>query len=1064
MAPATKNKPKPAAKKTSAKPRGGGKPKQPAKPKPAAKKPSKPRAAKPAKLPKLPIAIVRELGAALERNEPAWQVQGLTEALGKLGAARAPAAAAALLAQTKKGSPLARAYLTALDDGDKAVEAANQLVRHCATMERGRKALRGAFVAVWRKATDIAAIADACENFARGLLDDPELLDAAVDAGAKLGDTAGATSLAARLERAQRLRPLLEDLAGAAPQRARAKQQLAALAPHDRWHVYARVVDNPRAYDQEIAVDAVRTLADDPNVTDMALSSAIVDMRYHGNDKLIAGWKSRIAAGESATVMRVLGLFEWTALWATDSDQLEPYIHALYPAGGRPEVFASVEHALAGNSVVVRQAVLEEWLRAAEGIRAFDDAQVDQLVRMTVTIAEAGDDTEDRRAANRALFYTPHPGARVALMDALRNASTTKNDELRYNLYFGLSHIDHPDVLPFLVDRMFTEREEYWALLEALEAKIDATANVRVLGTLVERAADPSAVHAATVYADALIHKKQSPRLLIDLARVVIGWQPTNNDDARRLRYIFEQATLAALDLMRPDDARTFLARARELPDSPYSDYLVRDRDEKTPAALANAETKKRIAALEAGKLDDQIIQAREAAEAARAAGKPIAADDARLGTLAGCKVSGRFFEDRDARVVWFFDEVGALHVYDGYAITTPGCQVSGTGGQGIAWNGMAAFIAGHPMIDERALFFDAKTSRAREIIRLGDRLLVHDGSGKDYWEHIAMPALGLKFATTAEARHMFQRLIANPPPGTKRVDTWYLEGAGAIRRKYYCPLSNGDHNDEGEARLAVLGRQIDGSVGDKCPPLDREFATGDAAIAAMEAWETRVLSAGGRITHLWIDAEATRREDTLVSTFLDQRYRDDTQSAAWHLQSLGEMYGAIAEAGLAPLVPDIQVRLGPPATQAEIAMYEALIGEPLPEPLLQVWREVGGGGFMSNETSVRFLSPAELVAGRSGLRKELRFWIDTRLKGQAKQARLAIIDDLDVIAVHDDVPLIIFDTKQRNRDGRCFCSADSDWWESALGWQIATDINVLLHSQLQRRLGDVFRLKLGQR
>src|SRR5262249_38212612 len=156
---------------------------------------------------------------------------------------------------------------------------------------------------------------------------------------------------------------------------------------------------------------------------------------------------------------------------------------------------------------------------------------------------------------------------------------------------------------------------------------------------------------------------------------------------------------------------------------------------------------KQRIAQLEAGKLDAQIAEARASAESARAAGKPIAADDARLGTLAGCKVSGRFFEDKDNHVVWFFDEVGALHVYDGYAITTPSCQVSGTGGSGIMWGTpMATFVAGHPMIDERAVFLDIKASRAREIIRLGDRLLVHDGSGKDYWEHISVPPLGLKF------------------------------------------------------------------------------------------------------------------------------------------------------------------------------------------------------------------------------------------------------------------------------------------------------------------------------
>jgi hypothetical protein len=1066
MAPATK-KPKAAgkdAKPSSAKPRAKPGKKAAAKPARAPSRKPAPRTARPAKL-KVPVAVIRALGDAIERNEPAWQVQGLTETLAKLDAAAAPVAAASVLAQTRKGSPLARAYLTALGDSDKAIDAANLVVRHCATMERGRKALRGAFIAVWRKATDIAAIDEACQNFARGLLDDPDLLDAAVDATAKLGRTAAATSLAQKLERAHRLRPLLADLAGAAPQRSRGKQQLAKLTAPDRWHVHARVLDNPRAYDQELAIEAARTLADDPSVTDMALSSAIVDMRYHGNDKLVAHWKQRIAAGETAVITRVLGLFEWTALWATDDDQLEPYIHALYPAGGRPEVFASVEHALAGNSMVVRQAVLEEWLRAAEGIRAFDDAQVDKLVRMTVTIAEAGDDTDDRRAANRALFYTPHAGARHALMDAVRNASTTKNDELRYNLYFGLSHIDHPDVLAFLVERMFSEHEEYWALLEALETKIDAQAHLRVLGTLVERAGDPNAIHAATVYADALLHKKQSPRLLLDLARVVIRWQPASNDDARRLRYIFEQATVAALDLMRPDDARTFLARARELPESPYSDYLVKDRDAKTPAALGGADMKKRLGALEAGKLDAQIAEARAAAESARASGKPIAADDARLGTLAGCKVTGRFFEDKDTQVVWFFDEVGALHVYDGYAVGAPSCQVAGTGGHGIPWgNAMATFIAGHPMIDERVLFLDIKNSRARELIRLGDRLLVHDGNGKDYWEHIIMPAIGLKFPTTAEARHMFQRLVANPPAGTKRMDTWYVDGAGAVRRKYYCPLPGGAYNDEGDAQLAVLGRDIDGRVDDRCPPLARSFNNGDVAIAAMEAWETRVFSAGGRITHVWIDGDATRREDTLLSMFLDQRYRDDEQTAAWHLRGLGEMYAAIAEAGLAPLVPDIQVRLGPPATDAEIAVYQALVGEPLPDPLLQLWREVGGGGFTSTETSARFLSPSELVSARSGLKKELELWIDTRLKGKAKEQKLARLADLDVVAVKDDTPLIIFDTKQHNRDGRCFCSVDSDWWESALGWQIATDINVLLHGQLQRRLGDVFRIKLGQR
>ncbi len=760
-----------------------------------------------------------------------------------------------MLAETRSGSPVARAFLTALGDTDKAGAAADEVVRYCATMERGRKALRNAFVAVWRKASDIEALDGAYKNFARGLLDDPGLLDAGVDAAAKLGDSAEAAALAARLERARRLRPLLAALAGTPAERKHARQDLAELSAPDRWHVYARVIDAPRTYDQDVAVDAVRTLADDPAVSDMALSSALVDMRYHGTDKLVADWKARIQQGDAALIQRVLGLFEWTALWATDDDQLEPLIRALHPAGGRPEVFASVEHALAGNSMVVRQAVLDEWLRAADGIRAFDDAQVDKLVRMTVTIAEAGRDTADRSAANRALFFTPHAGARTALMDAVRNASTANNEELRYNLYFGLSHISHPDVLPFLVERMFSERDEYWALLEALETKIDAAASVRVLGTLVERATDPNAIHAATVYADTLIHKKKSPRLLVDLAKVVIGWRPMTNDDGRRLRYVFEQATLAALDMMRPDDARTFLSRARELTDAPFSDYLVKDRDEKTPAAFEDAATKARIEALELGELDDQLAKLRASADAARAAGKPITADDTRLGMLAGCKVSGRFLDDRDTRVVWFFDDVGTLYVYDGYAIVAPSCQVAGTGGHGLAKQAMAGFVAGHPMIDERVLLLDNKSSRAREIIRLGDRLLVLDGTGRDAALRIAMPAIGLKFQTTADARQMFERLVANPPKGTKRVDAWFADGA--VRRAYACQVGS---SDIAEARLAVIGREIDGVLDDRCPPLDRVFGSEAAAIAAVEAWETRVLANGGRITHLWLDAEAARR------------------------------------------------------------------------------------------------------------------------------------------------------------------------------------------------------------
>lgn len=185
------------------------------------------------------------------------------------------------------------------------------------------------------------------------------------------------------------------------------------------------------------------------------------------------------------------------------------------------------------------------------------------------------------------------------MFDAVRNASTTKSPELRRHLYAALERIDHAEVLAFLVERLFVEHEDYAALVAALATKIDATTHVRVLGTLVERADDDAAIHAATLYADTLLHAVHEPRLVIDLARVVIGWRPGTNDDARRLRYIFEQATLAALDHERPDDARTFATRARELPDAPYSDHVVKALDQRTPAAFTDPAAQQRLAALE---------------------------------------------------------------------------------------------------------------------------------------------------------------------------------------------------------------------------------------------------------------------------------------------------------------------------------------------------------------------------------------------------------------------------------------------------------------------------------
>jgi len=829
---------------------------------------SKPRAAGPARTATIAAAKLRKLAAALDRDDlPDGipdEIQALSELLAELGD-RARAGAAAVLAHTRKGSPVARGYLEVLaSEGDEPIAAADAVARYCATMKRGRKLLRPAFLATWRRAGDTAAVEAAWKNLARVAIDDPALLVVAAETARRLGNASALADHTARLERAHRLEPLLTALAGTAGPRARATKQLDALDAVDRRHVHARVVDDPRRYDKALAVAAVIALVDDPRAPDMALAAAVFEMPRHGKDQLVAAWQPRVVGGDTTLIIRLLALFEWTGLWATDPEPFEPFIRALVPVGHQPDVFAQVESGLVSDKAAVREAILGRWLGDKAGFAAFTEAQADNLMRSAIAIAETGTTASDQRAAHRVVSFAGdgRPGVHHALIDGVRHASTQKAAELRDHLYRGLSRIEHPAVVAFLVEQLFAERAAYTPVMNALAAWLDTDTHRVVLEALAQRRTDARAIHAATVYADTLIEKRRSARLLGDLARAVLTWQPTVTDDKRRLRYVFEQATLAAIAIKQPRDARAFLARARGFEVAPYSDYQVVDRDRKTPAALAEPAGKKLVAALEVGAIDKDIAIARETAEAARAAETPIPADDAQLGALAGCTVAARWLDDRDRHEVWFFDELGELHVYDGYDVVLPSFQVTGTADRGIAPGGMAAFVARRGPIDERVVLYDTvKHDRVRELLRLGDRVVVLDGAARDKTSEIPVVAIGLRFADPVAARAAVARFAAHPPAGTTRVDPFQLAAIGTIHRSYRKPPNTGPREDD--LRLGVQGDRITGTPGTGWPPLEPSHDSHDAAVAALQAWETRVLSSGGAITAIGLDrtpsSKATR-------------------------------------------------------------------------------------------------------------------------------------------------------------------------------------------------------------
>ena len=342
----------------------------------------------------------------------------------------------------------------------------------------------------------------------------------------------------------------------------------------------------------------VIALADDPRVSDLIVAAALGALAPSRRRQVIQTWTERVAAGEAALVTRLLAMFEVAALSATDPEELAPFIEPLREVGGLPEVFSHVEESLAAEREAVREAVCTHWLADARAQRVFDDLQIDKLIRCTVAIAESSVDTPDRRAANRVLEHAVHPGARDALMHAIRYVRGERNSELRANLYAGLVANRGRHLVPFLTERLFEERVAYGALVGAFGRVLDESAHRHVMTTLASRAREAAAIHAATLYADTLARAKAKPKLL-ELARAVASWQPATNDDARRLRHVLELGIASAMSLGQGAEVPALYARARQLPDAPYSDYHVLARDARTPALLDEPRVRKQLSALD---------------------------------------------------------------------------------------------------------------------------------------------------------------------------------------------------------------------------------------------------------------------------------------------------------------------------------------------------------------------------------------------------------------------------------------------------------------------------------
>jgi hypothetical protein len=196
------------------------------------------------------------------------------------------------------------------------------------------------------------------------------------------------------------------------------------------------------------------------------------------------------------------------------------------------------------------------------------------------------------------------------------------------------------------------------------------------------------------------------------------------------------------------------------------------------------------------------------------------------------------------------------------------------------------------------------------------------------------------------------------------------------------------------------------------------------------------------------------------LAKWLDDRERDDEQTPGWHLQALPAMFAAL-EAAQLPL-DEVEIELGPPATAAELAAYDAALPEPMPDEMRQMWTTAGTAYWRVAGTSSRLLSPADVVSERAARRSELTARI-AATRGAAKLGWQP--DALDVFVVHDDDSWLAFDIRQEDKDTWYSVGGDSlrHHTSSPLNWHLAEGFASDFVDALRERFPEIDKLKYGE-
>ena len=607
-------------------------------------------------------------------------------------------------------------------------------------------------------------------------------------------------------------------------------------------------------------------------------------------------------------------------------------------AKGRPALFANPRaftallRALDDKKYLVItkmfSAITRHWAKP------LDDAQAAQIAERMVTLLGDEDEYIVKAVAN-SCHYFMHPGGIPVFRRALE---ATLSHAVRDAIYDAVHSTRHRAAHDLLIDRLFVETENLRDLVFSYNQAVPASRQLEVLA----RIAQERSLDAAWKFVACQVHWAHHPRNVVAAVEHVLAW-PEGGDPKKRA-LIFSCGVKAAIELHRYDLARRCL-------DALGSTKRAVDPTEsgEVETVLAKADLGKQLAALRSRDLDAADQKLADKIAAARATGKTVALDDAQLGAFAKTKVGWVLHRDATTHEVWWFDLEHEFFYYDGSALAAPPFQIATlypAHGYDVVLPALATYCAGWTT-EERLL---QRGGDFRYVLRSGAKLLMHvSGSTPGTWWY----PFTLVFPDAAAATRAMAALAANPPPELRTVDPFYVpgKGGGALRYEY------GNRTEYG----FVAGKDM--YWGDDRWGSPRPHVSHDEAVAAFSRSEDSALQRGLIPRTIELDERIRALDDLPLTKWLADRAREDDRPATWHLEAFGAIDAALQVTGLT-LVKELHV--GPPATAAELAAYDASLPEPMPDEMRAMWSRASTVSWRIAERSMRLLSPAEVIANRT--------------------------------------------------------------------------------------------------